>query len=86
MAEPVPAQNISIVRTADLDLASKSGREKLEHRIVIAAYDVCGGASDVDLAGKNAARACRADVLSKARATSEQLASRAAPILIAAYR
>jgi UrcA family protein len=86
LAEPVPAQNVSIVRTADLDLTGKAGREQLEHRLVIAAYDVCGGASDVDLAGKNEVRACRADVLKKVHATSEQLASRGAPVLIAANR
>jgi UrcA family protein len=85
-AEPVPAQNVSIVGTADLDLTSKAGRDILDHRLVTAAYEVCGDVSNVDLAGKNAARACRADVLTKARATSEQLASRGGPILIAANR
>jgi UrcA family protein len=86
LAEPVPTQNISIVGTADLDLTSKAGRDTLNHRLVTAAYEVCGDVSNVDLAGKNAARACRTDVLSKARATSAQLASRGAPILIAANR
>jgi UrcA family protein len=84
LAEPVPAQNISIVHTADLDLSSKAGREALDHRLINAAFDVCGTASDADLAGKNKARACRADVLAKARAEGEQLASRGAPILVAA--
>ena len=84
LAEPVPAQNISIVHTADLDLSSKAGREALDHRLINAAFDVCGMASDADLAGKNKARACRADVLAKARAEGEQLASRGAPILVAA--
>ena len=83
LAEPVPAQNTSIVHTADLDLSTKSGREALDHRLVNAAFDVCGTASDVDVAGKNKARACRADVLAKARAEGEQLASRGAPILVA---
>jgi UrcA family protein len=84
LAEPVPAQNISIVHTADLDLSSKAGREALDHRLINAAFDVCGTASDADLAAKNKARACRADVLAKARAEGEQLASRGAPILVAA--
>jgi hypothetical protein len=41
----------------------------------------------VDLAGKNQVRACRADVLAKARVDSEQLASRGSgTILVAAGR
>ena len=84
LAEPVSPQNVSIVRTADLDLTSKAGRSALDHRLVTAAYDVCGTASDVDLAGKNQVRACRADVLAKARTDGQQLASRGAPILVAA--
>lgn len=83
LAEPAPAQNISIVHTADLDLTSKTGREALDHRLVTAAFEVCGTVSDVDLAGKNKARACRADVLAKARAESGQLASRGASITVA---
>jgi UrcA family protein len=84
LAEPVSPQNVSIVRTADLDLTSKAGRSALDHRLVTAAYDVCGTASDVDLAAKNQVRACRADVLAKARTDGQQLASRGAPILVAA--
>ena len=84
LAEPVSQQNVSIVSTADLDLNSKAGRTALDHRLVTAAYEVCGTASDVDLAGKNEVRACRADVLAKARADGQQLASRGAPILVAA--
>ena len=83
-AEASPAQNVSIVHTADLDLSSKAGRDVLEHRLVNAAIDVCGTASDVDLAGKNKVRACRADVLARARAEGEQLASRGVPIKVAA--
>lgn len=84
LAEPAPTQNVSIVHTVDLDLSSKAGREALDHRLVNAAFEVCGTASDVDLAGKNKVRACRADVLAKARADGEQLASRGAPIAVAA--
>jgi UrcA family protein len=84
LAEKAPAQNVSIVHTADLDLNSQSGRAALDHRLVTAAYDVCGAASDADLAGKNQVRACRVDVLAKARADGEQLASRGAPIRVAA--
>jgi UrcA family protein len=86
LAESTPVQNFSIVRTADLDLTSASGRAQLDHRIVAAAYEVCGTPSDADLVGKNAARACRANVLATARAESGQLASRGSSILIAAAR
>lgn len=75
-AEPVQPQNVSVVHTSDLDLSTQRGREQLNHRLVIAAYEVCGTASDVDLAGKNAVRACRSEVLAKAKADTELLASR----------
>lgn len=83
MAQPV-AQNVSVVHTADLDLSTRAGRDTLDRRLITAAYDVCGTASDVDLAGKNKIRQCRADVLAKARTESEQLASRGASIFVAA--
>ena len=85
-SQPAPAQNVSIVHTSDLDLSTASGRATLDHRLVIAAYDVCDSAADVDLSGKNKVRACRAETLAKARAESEQLANRAGPVLVAAAR
>jgi UrcA family protein len=85
-SEPAPAQNASIVHTSDLDLSTDAGRAALDHRLVIAAHDVCGNAGDVDLAGKNKVRACRAETLAEARAKSEQLASRRASLLVAAAR
>ena len=51
LAEPVQPQNVSVVQTADLDLSSEAGRRELNQRFVIAAYEVCGEASDIDLAG-----------------------------------
>jgi UrcA family protein len=84
LAEPTPVQNVSIVRTVDLNLSTDAGRRQLDQRLMIAARDVCGTASDADLAGKNQVRACRADVLAKARATSAELASRGAAITVAA--
>lgn len=84
LAEPIPAQNVSIVHTADLDLSTSAGRNALDHRLVIAAHEVCGTASDIDLAGKNQVRACRADVLAKARSSGEELASRGMSITVAA--
>ena len=49
------------VRTADLDLSTRAGQRALEQRLAIAVVEVCGTPSDVDLAGKNRARACRAE-------------------------
>jgi len=77
LAEPVTGQNVnvSIVHTADLNLATDAGRRALDARLSQAAREVCGTPSDVDLAGKNKARACRANVLADARAKGEQLAA-----------
>jgi UrcA family protein len=83
MAEPIQPQNISIVHTSDLDLSSRAGRAALDRRLVIAAFEVCGTASDIDLRGKNAVRACRAEILAKARADGQQLAGRGAPVIVA---
>ena len=84
VSEPTASRNTSIVKTSDLDLSTAKGRAALDHRLVNAAYEVCGSASDADLAGKNAVRECRTDVLASARARSQQLATRAGPILVAA--
>lgn len=81
-----PIQNVSIVRTVDLDLKSQAGRAALDHRLVSAAADVCGTASNADLAGSNKIRECRADVLAKARGESVQLAARGGSIAIVAAR
>ena len=86
LAEPVAAQdiNVSIVRTVDLDLSTQAGRRALDHRLVHAARDVCGTASDVDLVGQNKVRACRVNALTDARAKGNELASRGAAITVAA--
>jgi UrcA family protein len=78
LAEPMtgPSVNVSVVHTGDLNLSTDSGRRALEVRLTHAARDVCGTPSDVDLAGKNKARACRDTVLADARARGEQLAVR----------
>ena len=85
-AEPVTGQNVSIVSTADLDLSSAAGRAALDHRLVIAADEVCGTPSDSDLVGKNRARECRKEVLADARSATAELASRQMPIHLAAAR
>ena len=86
LAQEAPQPNVSIVQTGDLDLSTNAGRAALDHRLLVAATDVCGTASDIDLVGKNKARACVGQVLTKARAQSAQLASRDNSILIAAAR
>ncbi|MGI8610707.1 MAG: UrcA family protein [Sphingomicrobium sp.] len=86
--EPAAAEtNISRVRTADLDLSSDAGRRKLERRLVNAAREVCGTASDADVEGKNAVRKCRGETLAKARAQGESaLAARGGVIAVTASR
>ena len=88
LAQPAPAPDVqvSIVQTADLDLSSVAGKRELDQRLSRAAREVCGTASDSDLEGKNGVRACRADVLAKARAEGVELASHGAPIEVAAGR
>ena len=88
LAEPVPPANVTVVHTADLNLGTDAGRRQLDQRLVIAAGEVCGTASDADLAGKNAERQCRKDVLAKARARGDSLlAGRSGDgILVAARR
>jgi UrcA family protein len=86
IAAPAEPQNVSIVRTADLDLSSETGRRTLDQRLANAAREVCGVASDVDLEGKNDVRACRTEVLTDARTQGQQLGSRGGSILIAAAR
>ena len=68
------AVNVSLVRTADLDLASRNGQRQLDQRLANAAREVCGTASDVDIEGKNAVRKCRVDALAQAKSQREALA------------
>ena len=84
LAEAAPmTPNISIVHTSDLDLTSASGRQTLDARLAHAAYDVCGYASDTDLIGKKQVRACRIDVLAKARDEVAQLTSGSGEVVVA---
>ena len=64
---------VSIVRTVDLDLSTRSGQRSLDRRLVTAAGEVCGEASDADLKGKNDVRQCRTEVLSAARAKANAI-------------
>jgi UrcA family protein len=84
-----PVTVTSSVRTADLDLSSAKGQQALDRRIVNAAREVCGTASDVDLEGKNAVRQCRSETIAQAASQREQLIAAAksgTPILIASAR
>lgn len=68
-AQSVPNETqtyVSVVDTSDLDLGSAAGERKLEQRLAIAAREVCGSASDVDLKGKKAVRACRQEAVANA--------------------
>jgi len=76
LSQSVQPQTVAIVHTADLDLASATGRHDLDLRLMHAAHEVCDTAPDVDLAGQNRAGQCRADVLAQARVRSAELASR----------
>ena len=86
LADPPQPQNVAIVQTADLDLTTKAGRAALDHRLVVAAYEVCGSSSDADLAGKNHDLKCRTEILASALAQTGELAVRGTPIRIAAAR
>ena len=74
LAQPAAADvNVSVVATADLDLSSSAGQRQLDLRLVQAAREVCGIASDSDLEGKNDVRACRDDVLERAHSQRDEL-------------
>ena len=82
-----PARPVtSIVRTADLDLASQAGQHALDRRLTIAIADVCGAASDAALVGQNEVRRCRVATRERVASDREQriAASSGNPIEIAA--
>jgi UrcA family protein len=85
LAEP-PVTVSTTVQTADLDLSSPAGQQSLNHRLIIAAKEVCGTASDVDVAGKNDVRRCRAETLAKLNSERDQRVASASnqPIEVAA--
>ena len=85
VAEPIQAESLA-VSIADLDLTSAAGRQAFDRRLGRAVVELCGQAADVDLAGRNAVRKCRADTLAQAhRAKDQRLALRSVePIQLAA--
>jgi UrcA family protein len=82
--QPVTAS--SIVQTADLDLSTAKGQHVLDLRLNQAVKEVCGTASDVDIAGKNDVRRCRVETLASLSAERDQRIASASgsPIEIAA--
>mgnify|MGYP006177377125 CR=1 FL=1 len=88
--QPAPAEtNVSLVRTADLDLGSEAGRRQLDRRLAHAAREVCGTASDADVEGKNEVRKCRDESIARAQGDREALlaaGSRRALIAVTASR
>jgi UrcA family protein len=81
--------NVSLVRTADLDLGSAAGQRKLDQRLAKAARDVCGAASDLDLEGQNAVRKCRAETFARAKSQRDAVLAavqREASIAVTASR
>ena len=85
LAEP-PAIVTSTVQTADLDLSSAKGQRALDRRLEQAVKEVCGTASDVDIAGKNEVRRCRVETLAGLASERDQRIASASnqPIEIAA--
>ena len=69
-AEPVQVSRS--VTTADLDLTSTAGQRTLDRRLAVAIDDACGEASNVDLAGRNDIRDCRANAWAKVQADRDQ--------------
>jgi UrcA family protein len=85
--QPASDTNVSLVRTADLDLGSPEGQRKLEQRLARAAREVCGTASDFDVEGKNAVRECRDETIAKAKAQREvAIAGRGGVVAVTANR
>ena len=84
LAEPITVT--STVQTADLDLSSAKGQKALDFRLVQAVKEVCGTASDVDVAGKNDVRRCRLETLAGLASERDQRIARASgePIEVAA--
>lgn len=81
-----PAIATSTVQTADLDLSTAKGQQALQHRLQQAVKEVCGNASDADVAGKNDVRRCRVETLASLSSERDLRIARASgePIQVAA--
>lgn len=65
LAAPGTTVEATIV-TRDLDVTSKEGRATFARRLSITAAELCGEPSAIDREGRNAVRACRAEVIAQA--------------------
>jgi len=85
LAQP-PVIATSTVQTADLDLSTANGQRALNQRLNQAVREVCGIASDADIAGKNEVRRCRVDTLAELASDRDERIARAngEPIKVAA--
>jgi UrcA family protein len=86
-AEPTQTLHRSVVRTADLDLATSKGQRMLDRRVTEAIVEACGAAARVDLAGRNAVRLCRQETRARLSAHRQRLiglATAPSPIVTAA--
>lgn len=84
-----PQTFTSRVHTADLNLSTPDGQQALDTRLTRAVREVCGEASDADLAGKNEVRRCRETTLASARTQRDTLIAsvdRGGVIMVAAAR
>ena len=81
-----PVIATTTVQTADLDLSSTQGQRALDQRLNQAVKEVCGTASDADIAGKNDVRRCRVDTLASLSDDRDQRIAAASnqPIKVAA--
>ena len=70
---PATELNVSLVRTADLDLGSSAGQRKLDQRLAQAAREVSRDRIDADLEGKNDVRECREVTFAKARSQRDAI-------------
>jgi UrcA family protein len=87
LAQSPTAESRVVVRTADLDLSQAAGQRALDHRIAIAVVEACGEPSNVDPAGNNEIRSCRAETLAAVAANRDrlvELASKGKDIILAA--
>ena len=84
LAEPITVS--STVQVADLDLSTARGQRALDLRLTQAVKQVCGTASDADVAGKNEVRRCRVETLARVASERDHRIARASgePIEVAA--
>ncbi len=89
LAQSAPANPSVAVQHSDLDLRTEAGARTLDRRIWRAVVEVCGTASDYDIAGKNDVRQCRKDTKHFASVQADVAiagASRAAAIRVSSIR